>query len=102
MTFRVELSEEALADAEQLYGWVTEAAPFRGLLWFNRMMAAIDSRSTFPQRCAYATENNRFTFDVRQLLFGRKSNVYRVVFTVEGDVVSVLRIRGPRQKPLAF
>jgi hypothetical protein len=79
---------------------VTEAAPVRGPLWFNRLLAAIESLQTMPQRCAYATENNQFPFEVRQLLFGRKPNVYRVVFTIEGNVVYVLRIRGPRQKPL--
>ena len=97
MAFRVELSNEALTDAEGLYEWLTEAAPVRGPLWFSRLMAAIQSLQTFPQRCAYATENERFPFEVRQLLFGRKPNVYRVLFTIEGNTVFVLRIRGPRQ-----
>lgn len=100
MAFRVELSEEALRDAERLYEWVTEAAPFRGPLWFDRLLAAIESLQTFPHRCAYATENDQFPFEVRQLLFGRKPNVYRVVFTTQGEVVYVLRIRAPRQNLL--
>ena len=98
MAFRVELSAEALENAERLYEWVTKAAPLRGPLWFNRLLAAIQSLQAFPQRCAYATENERFPFETRHLLFGRKPNVYRVVFTIEGDVVYVLRIRGPRQQ----
>ena len=60
MAFRVELSNEALTDAEGLYEWLTEAAPVRGPLWFSRLMAAIQSLQTFPQRCAYAAENERF------------------------------------------
>ena len=51
-------------------------------------MAAIQSLQTFPQRCAYATENERFPFEVRQLLFGRKPNVYRVLFTIEDVLFS--------------
>ena len=70
MAFRVELSNEAFTDAEWLYDWLTEAVPVRGALWFSRLMAAIQSLQTFPQRCAYATENERFPFEVRQLLFG--------------------------------
>jgi plasmid stabilization system protein ParE len=100
MTFRVELSDSALQDAEQLYEWVTEAAPLRGPLWFNRLIAAIESLTTFPERCAHATENDRFPFETRQLLFGRKPNVYGVVFTIDGDTVYVLCIRGPRQRLL--
>ena len=98
MAFRVELSREALENAERLYEWVTEAAPLHGPLWFNRLLAAIQSLQTFPRRCAYATENERFPFETRHLLFGRKPNVHRVVFTIEGDVVYVLRIRGPRRQ----
>ena len=100
MAFRVELSQEALGNAEGLYEWVTAVAPLNGPLWFNRLLAAIQSLQTFPQRCAYATENERFPFETRHLLFGRKPNVYRVIFTIEGDLVYVLRIRGPRQKTL--
>lgn len=100
MAFRVELSSEALKNAERLYERVTAAAPLKGPLWFNRLLAAIQSLQTFPQRCACATENKRFPFETRQLLFGRKPNVYRVVFTIEGDVVYILRIRGPRQQTL--
>jgi hypothetical protein len=36
---------------------------------------------------------------VRQLLYGRKPHVYRVLFTIEGDVVRVLHIRHGRRKP---
>jgi hypothetical protein len=39
---------------------------------------------------------------VRQLLYGRKPHVYRVLFTVAVDTVSVLQIRqGRRQRPTA-
>lgn len=100
MTFRVELSEAALADAKELYERVIVAAPFRGPLWYSRLLAAIESLQTFPQRCAFAPENNRFPIEVRQLLFGRKPNVYRVIFTVEVNRVYVFRIRSPRQQGL--
>jgi hypothetical protein len=42
------------------------------------------------QRCALAPENARFPFEVRHLLYGRKPHIYRIIFTVEGDTVSVL------------
>jgi hypothetical protein len=41
-----------------------------------------------------------FPFDVRQLLYGRKPNVYRVLFTIEDDIVTILHIRRPRQQQL--
>ena len=35
---------------------------------------------------------------MRQLLYGRKPHVYRILFTIEGDVVYVLRIRHGRRR----
>jgi hypothetical protein len=64
-------------------------------------MAAIESLQTFPQRCAYSTENDRFPFEVRQLLFGRKPNVYRVVFRIEGEGVHMFAF-GVLVRRLAF
>lgn len=101
MAFRVELSAEAVADAERLYEWVSTAAPYRGPLWFNRLMRAIKGLQTFPERCPHAPENRHFAIEIRQLLFGRKPHVYRVIFTIKDDVVHVLRIRRPRQELLA-
>ena len=47
-----------------------------------------------------APESSRFPFEVRQLLYGRKPHVYRILFTIEGDTVHVLHIRRPRQQLL--
>jgi hypothetical protein len=35
-------------------------------------------------------ENQEFPFEVRQLLYGRKPHLYRVLFTIEADLVVVL------------
>ena len=37
---------------------------------------------------------------MRQLLYGRKPHVYRILFTIEGDAVYVLRIRHGRRRRL--
>jgi len=98
MVFRVRLLDSAQADAAQIYERVTAAAPLHGPLWYNRLIATIETLGTFPKRCAYAPETDFFETEVRQLLFGRKPNVYRVLFTIEENTVYVLRILGPRQQ----
>ncbi len=55
-----------------------------------------------PSRCSLARENQYFSKEVRQLLYGRGKNTYRILFTIlEIDAVPtvrVLRIRyGSRQ-----
>lgn len=51
-------------------------------------------------RCPLAPESGLFPFEVRQLLYGHKPHVYRILFTVQGNVVYVLHIRHGRRQPL--
>ena len=35
-----------------------------------------------PNRCSLARENEAFSLEIRQLLYGKGRNCYRIVFTV--------------------
>ncbi len=35
-----------------------------------------------PLRCAFAFENNFFEEEIRQLIYGKGKNAYRILFTV--------------------
>ena len=61
---------------------------------------AMASLGILPARCPLALENDRFPFEVRQLLYGRKPHVYRILFTIDGDTVNILHIRHARRKPM--
>jgi hypothetical protein len=39
-------------------------------------------------------------FEMRQLIYGQKPHLYRILFTIEGETVQVLRIRHGRRKHL--
>ena len=70
-------------------------------LLFLALDDAFASLAEFPERCPIAPENARFNFEVRQLLYGRKPRLYRILFTIEADTVHVLHIRHGRRKPVA-
>ena len=57
-----------------------------------------------PKRCPLARENKYFSKEIRQLLYGRGRNTYRILFTVieEGEVptVCILHIRYGAQQAL--
>jgi hypothetical protein len=72
----------------------------RGIRWFLGLEEAIATLGTFPKRCPIAPENSRFPFEVRQMLYGRKPHVYRILFTIDKDVVYVLHIRHGRRRRL--
>jgi plasmid stabilization system protein ParE len=101
MAFRVEISAEAESDADGILEWlISQHAGETGIRWFVALEEAIASLATFPERCALAPETLRFPFEVRQLLYGHKPHVYRILFSIEGETVNILHIRhGRREAP---
>ena len=102
MAFRVKAAAQAKRDLDDiLKRLLSQEAGESGLRWFQGLHQAIATLTDFPQRCALAPENAVFPFEVRQLLYGRKPHLYRIIFTVEGSTVSVLHIRHGRRQPIA-
>jgi plasmid stabilization system protein ParE len=102
MAFRVETSAQAESDANSILEWLlSEHAGETGIRWFLALDDAIASLATIPERCPLAPETGRFPFEVRQLLYGHKTHTYRILFTIDGDVVKILHIRHGRRKPVS-
>ncbi|MFO7906788.1 MAG: type II toxin-antitoxin system RelE/ParE family toxin [Planctomycetota bacterium] len=75
-------------------------APQTAARWLDRFQATINTLSAQPERCSHAKENSKVHVELRELHFGRRPNVFRVIFTVEGQTVRVLRIRRAQRRPL--
>jgi plasmid stabilization system protein ParE len=102
MDFRVELSGQAQHDIAAVYDWLrSQQAGDAGERWFVALRAAVASLANLPSRCPLAPENRDSPVEVRQLLYGRRPHVYRVLFSVAGDVVHVLHIRHGRRRPVS-
>jgi plasmid stabilization system protein ParE len=101
MAFRVEVAPQAEQDADTILEWLlSRHAGEAGLRWFLRLREAIESLAEMPGRCPLAPENASVSFEMRQLLYGRKPHVYRILFTIEDDMVYALRIRHGRRRRL--
>lgn len=100
MAFHVELSDRAQADITAIYDWLrSQKAGDAGERWFLALREAITSLSSLPARCPLAPESRESPVEVRQLLYGSKPHVYRILFAVEGNVVRVLHVRHGRRRP---
>jgi hypothetical protein len=66
----------------------------------NGLFRAIQSLERMPCRCSLAFENDLFDEELRQLLYGRRGRVYRILFTIQDDQVHVLFVRHSAQKPI--
>lgn len=101
MAFRVELSAAAERDADGILEWLaTQHSGRAGINWYIALQDAIASLSEMPSRCPLAPENGRVPFELRQLLYGRRPHVYRIMFTIRGETVHILRIRHARRRRL--
>jgi plasmid stabilization system protein ParE len=104
MKYRIEISSSAEAEADNAFlqlSQVTSSA--RASQWYLGLLQAIESLSQMPKRCPLARENEYFSQEIRQLLYGKGRNSYRILFTVlEGSVatVRILHIRHATQQTL--
>ncbi len=93
MKCQVIIQRLAENDLEEYYLWAARHAPETAARWLNHFHAELQTLAENPQRCPLAPENGKVTREIRQLLFGRRPNVYRAIFTIDGNTVRVLRIR---------
>lgn len=101
MTHRVALTARAERDRDEAFAWYAEnySRDF-ALRWYNRVSRAIRSLRDDPLRCATARENEKFSFEVRELLFGGRRHKHRILFTLHDDLVLVLHIQHSARKDL--
>jgi hypothetical protein len=102
MGFRVQLTAGAYADLDRLMAWLRErssqAAADRLSARFYESLDRLESR---PLSCGLAYEDRYFPMEMRHLLFEVwKGKPYRALFIVQDDVVRILCIRAPGEKPV--
>lgn len=88
-TFRVISSRRATDEANSASLWIAEQSPEAAHVWLDGLLQAIQSLATHPFRCALAPENDYFSEELRQLIYGR----YRILFTIESDSVYIFSVR---------
>lgn len=93
MTYKLIVAPPALADLDEAYRWIAERSPENAARWYNRFLDALSTLERFPRRCEVAPESRHVGLEIRQLLYGRRGGVYRVLFTIRGREVHVLHVR---------
>ena len=95
MKYRVELSARAEHDIDGALAWLFSkgVSPATAGRWHQRLLSAVATLERGPQRCGLASEAGELAIQLRELLFGRRPNVYRILFVVEQRTVNILHIR---------
>jgi len=91
MAYRVDLTERAIRDLNRLYEGINAWDSAQARDWFDGLERTIFSLEEHPARAAKLPEDK----SLRHLLYGRKRNIYRIIFAIDekSKIVSVLHIR---------
>ena len=98
--YRVIIQPEAEQGIKDAYLWLSTSSPRQARLWLEGLYKSIMSLEQMPLRCSLAFESSFFGEEIRQLIYGKGRNTYRILFTVIEDRVQVLFVRHSAQKPL--
>jgi len=102
MEFQVKLTRNAKREIENAYLWLKQGNPVYADQWFRSLMNAIATLQDKPRRCAVARENDDFPEEIRQLIFGKSRNKYRIIFTIVDDMVYIIYLRHSSQSSISF
>jgi plasmid stabilization system protein ParE len=100
MTYRIIIEPTAEREIRSAVRWKTEnASPTVAARWYNGLLKKIATLRTHPSRCPLAAENDKFPVEIRELLYGRRRNIFRIIYTIQNDTVFILYVHhGARQE----
>lgn len=100
MPFQVEVTDAAKTQVRQAYFWHKQNLPALADSWLDGLLKAVDTLKQFPNRCQIAPEHDEFQEEARQLLYGKRNNIYRILLMVQNKTVYVLHVRHHAQARL--
>lgn len=93
------MSHEARANVADIHALIAEASSLGADRWLDAFEDAIARLERYPLSFGLAPESEFAPRELRQILFKtRRGRIYRAVYFVDGDVVKITHVRGPRQR----
>jgi plasmid stabilization system protein ParE len=100
MNYYVIVQRLARVDLAGAYQYAARRAPQTASRWLDRFERALRTLARNPQRCPFARENGKVEVELREFHFGKRPNVFRVIFTIDEPAVRILRIRRAQRRLL--
>ncbi len=90
--YRINIKPTAEADLEKRYLQIAEESPQNAVQWYLGIIEAIEKLDSLAERCPIAPEDVDIQRGIRHLILGH----YRVLYTINNDVIEVLHVRHGR------
>lgn len=103
MSFLVRVLRHADQEVQDILHFIAEErkAPEGARAWYRVYEAALERLAEAARTLPLAAENEFVDYEVRQILFKtRKGKTHRGLFTIVGNEVRLLHVRGPGQDVL--
>lgn len=97
MTFEVRFTKTAKIEIDNAYSYLRRQNSGYADRWFRDLMDTVATLQEMPLRCALASENDTFSEEIRQLIYGKSRNKYRILFTLREDTIFILHVRHSSQ-----
>ena len=101
MAYKLAITRQADNDADRGYDWLVKSSPSRAAKWYRGLLAAMESLRENPLQHGFAPEREILHVELRQMLYGKRRNVFRILYTVDADTVVILHIRHAAQQLLS-
>jgi plasmid stabilization system protein ParE len=91
MAYRIELSQRAFADLDEIVAYIAADSPKHAIRWKDRLLLKIASLANHPRAYGPAPEAELCRVELRQTFVGK----YRILFRVDNaaQVVRVVTVR---------
>lgn len=94
----VRLTSQARADVDQILAYLLERSAQGAASWANRWEETVHDLAHSGHRRPLAPEDAYHSELIRHVVFRtRRGRSYRALFTVRGEILYILHVRGPGQ-----
>jgi plasmid stabilization system protein ParE len=99
--YRIVTQPGARADAREAFRFILEQWPAEAACWSAGLEKFLAKIGEEPERYPVAIEESELLgVTIRQALYWERWGVYRILFAVEGETISVLFIRRSGRGPI--
>jgi toxin ParE1/3/4 len=101
LTYRVVFTARARADTVKQFHYLADRSPAAAAKWYTGLQKAVAKLGKMPQRHPIAVdESEQLGITLRQMLYGRRPGVFRILFSIEEDAVILHYVRHGAQGPV--
>jgi plasmid stabilization system protein ParE len=101
MRYTVSILRRARADIDEFRAWIARLSPQGAAAWYRAHREAVKKLRRDAHQQGQAPESAELGRDIRQTFFKtRRGRPYRLIYTIIGNEVRILRVRGPGQAPV--